>query len=100
MSDEICHICELPISGPGAAICSAAHGQAHSPAPAGSPAPSWDDFCARMKQCAPALMPDETDAQWQNLYGVYQLGYSSALEAVMKTLEQENVRVSGGTNDL
>lgn len=59
-----------------------------------SPAPSWDDFCARMKQCAPALMPDETDSQWQNLYGVYQLGYSSALEAVMKTLEQENKQIS------
>lgn len=71
-------------------VCDKCRGQAHSPAPTGSPAPSWDDFCARMKQCAPALMPDETDAQWQNLYGVYQLGYSSALEAVMKTLEQEN----------
>lgn len=55
-----------------------------------SPTPSWDDFCAQMKQYSPALMPDKADPQWQNLYGVYQLGYSSALASVMKLLEQEN----------
>lgn len=64
-------------------------GKASAPANC-SPAPSWEDFCARMKQCAPMLEPDRNAEEWKNLYGVYEIGYASALDAVMNLLAQEN----------
>lgn len=52
-------------------------------------APSWDDFCARLLEHAPALKPDARDEQWRNLYAVYEMGYLSCLET-MKALLQED----------
>lgn len=57
--------------------------------PAGSTAPSWDDFVARLAKCAPTLKPIKDDPKWLNLYGIYEIGYSAALESVLGQLTEQ-----------
>lgn len=56
--------------------------------PACSTAPSWDDFVARIAKCAPILKPIKDDPQWLNLYGIYEIGYSAAVESVLGQLTE------------
>jgi hypothetical protein len=51
--------------------------------------PSWEDFCERLLKQAPTLKPDQADEQWQNLYGVYRIGYEACLDAMIAALHED-----------